>query len=93
MAHQTNLLLKDLMSLKSFSDCMKQVVEVASFVHASIAFRSALCMYKGVPSVSMWLPTETRWYSIVTTVKQVLTLKKDMQVSIKQYIVCIIRTS
>ena len=81
LAHQTNLLLKDLMLLKSFSDAMKQVIVVATFVRGSIAFRCALCSYKQVESIAMWLLMETHWYSITTTLKQVLNLKQDMQVS------------
>ena len=81
MAHQTNLLLKDLMKIESLSATMTNVVAIAAFVRSSIAFRAALCQYKGVKSIAMWIPTETHWYSIITTIGQVLELKQAMQVS------------
>ena len=74
------------MKVNSISILMHKAVSIASFIRSSIAFRAALCEYMQVKSVSMWLPTATRWYSIVTMIRQLLQLKEAMQVSISSHI-------
>ena len=82
LAHQSNLLVKDVMSIESVWAVVEKVVCVSSFVRRSVALRNSLCEYLCREKIPMWLPCESRWYSFSVTLKHVLNIKTAIQVSL-----------
>ena len=68
MAHQTNIFLKDLIvKCTEVEKAMKSATMIATTIGQSIAFQHAVCLkVKGtvdISSITIWVPTKTRWYS------------------------------
>ena len=68
MAHHTNLLLKYLIvKYPEMEKAIRSATMIATTIGQSIALRHAVCLKVkvtvGINSITIWVPTKTRWYS------------------------------
>ena len=79
MAHHTNLFLKDLiLKCPDVDKAIKSATMIATTLGQIIAFRHAVCLKVKVTvdnnSITIWVPTKTRWYSNGMSLKQAIYL-------------------
>ena len=87
MAHQTNLLLKDLiMKCPEVEKAIKSATMIATTLGQSVTFRHAVCLKVKVAvdinSITIWVPTKTIWYSNGMDLKQAIYMANYMKLAL-----------
>ena len=87
MAHQTNILLKDLIvKFPGVEKAIKSATMITTTLGRSIAFRHAVCLEVKVTvdisSIAIWVPTKTIWYSNGMALKQDTYLEKYVRLAL-----------
>ena len=80
MAHQANLLAKDIIEYEFFKPTIKQMLTIIGhFRTANLAIHK-LCQLSNRPSFKMQYPTLTRWATFATAASEVIVMKDHLKV-------------